>query len=137
MFLIFIGDLGTNITPAEAKVLKYVDDTKLIKGVRTPEDVNSFQSTFQKVYNWQDQNNMVFNPDKFQLLRMGPDQNLKLDTTHFTGDYDKMIEPSMDVRDLGVQIDNLCDFEVHRTKAIQKTRDKAAWVLRTFSTRTP
>ena len=137
MFLIFIGDLGTNITLDEAKILKYVDDTKLIKGVSSPDDVDSFQQTLQKVYNWQDLNNMVFNPDKFQLIRMGPNQLLKDETSLFTGDYDNMIEPATDIRDLGVQVDNLCTFEVHRMKAVQKTRDKAAWVLRTFSTRTP
>ena len=41
----------------------------------------------------------------------------------------------MDVRDLGVQVDNACTFQAHKVIAIQKTRDKAAWVLRMFKSR--
>ena len=105
LFLIFIGDLGEDIAADEAKILKYVDDTKLIKGVNTPEDVDNFQKTLEKVYKWQDDNNMKFNPDKFQLLRLGPNQEMKDDTSIFTGDYDGLITPSLDVKDLGVQVD--------------------------------
>ena len=34
LFLIFIGVLGANFIPGEAKILKYVDDTKIIKPLK-------------------------------------------------------------------------------------------------------
>ena len=39
LFLIMIGDMGGDILPHQAKVLKFVDDSKIMKSTATPEDV--------------------------------------------------------------------------------------------------
>ena len=43
MFLIFIGDLGRDLSPSEALVLKYIDDTKVIKQMVDKNDVEQPQ----------------------------------------------------------------------------------------------
>ena len=47
---------------------------------------------------------MKFNADKFQLLRLGTNQEKKEGTSTFTGDYDGLINPSLDIRDLGPKL---------------------------------
>ena len=39
------------------------------------------------------------------------------------------------IRDLGIMVDSNLIYEEHLLKAINKTKQKSAWVLRTFSTR--
>ena len=45
-------DLGGDLGPDEAKELKYMDDTKIIMGVRTPEEVEDFEESLSKIYSW-------------------------------------------------------------------------------------
>ena len=66
LFLIYIQDIGNNITAIE-KV--YVDDTKVKKGVKTEEDIENLQSGLDKIYQWAKDNNMAFNGQKFQVMR--------------------------------------------------------------------
>lgn len=80
---------------------------------------------------------MEFNEGKLQLLRMGTNHLLKQETNLFTGDYTEIVCPSEALNDLGVQVDCHGTFEVQRKAAIKKTMDKAAWVLRTYSSRSP
>ena len=103
-FLLYIGDLGTNIPPEDALVLKYIDDTKVTKGVSNEEDVEGFQSTLGKVYEWQTLNNMKFNDSKFQVVRLGHNQILKDSTSLFTSNYSELIRPCDQVRDLDIII---------------------------------
>ena len=53
------------------KVLEYVDDSKLICDIRTPEDVEESQKALDSVHNWSSANNMKWNDGKFQVLRLG------------------------------------------------------------------
>ena len=64
LFLLFIWDLGEDVSPEEGVVLKYVDDTKLIKGIRNEDDVAELQESLNKLYDWQVANNMAYNGKK-------------------------------------------------------------------------
>ena len=44
------------------------------------------QSDLNKVFTWADKNNMMFNSDKFELLRYGKNDELKENTVYFSGD---------------------------------------------------
>ena len=136
-FLIMIGDLGKDVQEEEAKVLKYVDDSKAMKGVKNEEDVSELQSVIGKLTNWQINNNMKFNSTKFQLLRFGNNLPLKRTTNLYIDSSSSPLIPSEEVRDLGVLIDDKADFKAQRLSAVSKAQKKAAWVLRTFSSRRP
>ena len=77
LFMIYIRDMGSNIPKEEGLVYKFVDDSKLILGVRNHEDMVHFQESTNKMYRWQEANNMSFNALKFQLLRFGNNIELK------------------------------------------------------------
>ena len=72
--MIYIGDIDEEV---EAKVLVYVDDSKVKDFIRNEEDVLKLQNELDKIYKWEKKNNMKFNPDKFELLRYGKDTDLK------------------------------------------------------------
>ena len=151
LFLIFISDLGEDeekeeaneddmekesINENDAVVLKFVDDTKIIKGVKEPKDVEDLQSVLDEMYRWQEVNNMAFNGSKFQLVRIGPDQDLKENTLLFTNGMRDVLEVSNEVKDLGIIVDIKADFKPQRQRVIEKARGKANWILRTFTART-
>ena len=58
--------MGSEINNYEAYILKFVDDTKAIIGVSNKKDVEDFQKTFNKLFLWQEKNNMKFNTTKFK-----------------------------------------------------------------------
>ena len=120
---------------AQAKVLIYVDDTKVIKKIASIDDVESFQQELDSIYEWQESNNMMFNDSKFQLLRYGKDSRLKENTNYFTGNMELIIQESESCRDLGIRMEANGTFKEHIQNVNNKTRQKAGWVLRTFATR--
>jgi ribonuclease P/MRP protein subunit RPP40 len=133
-FLIFISDLGGDLSPG-AVVLKFVDDTKLIARTKNEKEVEEVQADLDKLYNWQQENNMEWNDSKFQILRMGTNVDLRESTLLFTPDMGDPILESGHVKDLGVLMDAKGTFAAQRQGAVKKTSQKAGWILRTFLTR--
>ena len=78
---------------------------------------------------------MRWNELKFQLLRIGPNINLKENTLIFSPEYSDIVENKDVIKDLGIMIDEDISYIYQLNKAVNKTRQKSAWVLRTFSTR--
>jgi ribonuclease P/MRP protein subunit RPP40 len=132
LFLIFISDLGMDLG---STVLKYVDDTKLIRGISDEQDVESLQADLEALYTWQSINNMDWNDSKFQALRMGPRTQLKEDTLLFSSNMKEVIDEVEEAMDLGIVMDSSGSFRAQRIKSAKKTSQKAGWVLRTFRTR--
>ena len=134
MFLIFISDLGVDLD-TESLLLKYIDDSKVIRGSMTEDDIESLQAELEKLYKWQAANNMEWNGGKFCCLRLGSDQSLKENTILFTNEWKETITEVDQTKDLGVIIDNNCDFKAQRQTAIKKANRMAGWILRTFRSR--
>ena len=99
LYLIYISDISSNI---EAIKQVYVDDTKVTKGITSEEDVENLQEDLNKLYDWANTNNMVFNGTKFQVIRYGHDEDLKNDPIYFTYDKKDIIERFETLRGLGV-----------------------------------
>ena len=77
LFLCYIQDLGVDIDKTIMNILKFVDDSKIIGKVTKCDDIEQLQTHMESIYNWADVNNMRWNRDKFQLLRIGPNTNIK------------------------------------------------------------
>ena len=147
LFLVYISDLGTGTqagSPPQAGVLpvekkstsmKYVDDTKVFGRISSTEDVLNFQQDLDQIYSWAHSNKMKWNNLKLQLLRLGPDNQLKEDTLLFSEYHDQVVVESQTVKDLGVLMDRDLSYKAQRESAINKANRKAGWVLRTFRTR--
>ena len=132
LFLIFIGDIGEGVT---ASVLIYVDDSKVKDVINSENDVEILQENLDKIYQWENDNNMKFNGGKFQVVRYGNDQELKENTIYFTGNMNEVIEQVATIRDLGVTLTDDGKYEEQIIKVCKKARQKSGWILRTFYTR--
>ena len=65
-----------------------MDDTKCIQQIRNEEDVELLQVSLNSLYKWQEDSNMKFNGDKFQVLRLGKHQVPKGYIWLFTSEID-------------------------------------------------
>ena len=128
LFLIYISDIGEKV-----KAIKkiYVDDTKVKKAIQKEEDVEDLQEDLERMYDWARSNNMFFNGTKFQVVRYGPNEDLKNNTSYFT-DADEIVDRFESLRDLGVILNDKANFEDHVEHVTKKVRQKIGWVLRTF-----
>ena len=95
----------------------------------------NLQRDLESVYSWAQANHMRWNQDKIQVLRLGPNRELKEGTTIFSPEYAEVVEEKEVIKDLGLMVDFSLSYEQKLAKAVSKTNQKAGWVLRTFSTR--
>ena len=121
LFLIYISDLGEDV---EASMKVYVDDSKLKKRIKTEEDVEKLQNSLEKLYEWEVNNNMKFNGKRFQILRYGKNQDIKMNTVYFTSEMAETIEPCNNLRDLGVILNDEATFTDHIEHVCKKVRQK-------------
>ena len=68
LFLIYINDLDTNIV---SKISKFVDDTKLCRRARNPDDIVELQEHINKLVEWANKWQMNFNVDKCSVMHIG------------------------------------------------------------------
>ena len=113
----YIQDISKNVN-ANTKI--FVDDTKIKDIIKEEKDVEKLQANLDKLFDWQEANNMKFNGAKFQLLRYGPDEKIKNNTLYFTDNYEHIIERFSSLRDLGVILSEDGKFDSH----IEKCQDK-------------
>ncbi len=137
LFLVFISDLGGSLGPEDALVLKYIDDTKLLKKVESMGDVEALQGNLDTLYQWQADNNMAWNGSKFQALRLGGKPHLREDSLLFTPGHEDPIMEVEVTKDLSILLDSSLSFRDQRASAVAKAKQKAGWVLRMFRTREP
>ena len=132
LFLILINDIDIGIS---SRVSLFADDTRIFKKVDTENDVEDLQSDLDKLYRWQESNNMEFNSKKFEILRYGKNQILKDSTFYLTPQFEEIIEEKESLRDLGVIMTNDCSFSNHVDLVCSKVRQKSGWIFRTFKNR--
>ena len=99
----FIGDI--------ANVTSFADNTDIL---RLQEDLN-------KIYEWAETNNMMFNADKFELLRYGPGN---VGDPKYLSPEGMEIDLQFDVRDLGMVMSNSCKFDDQISNVVRAGRRK-------------
>ena len=132
IFLMFVSDMGEEL---ETKPKLFVDDAKVKEKIESDEDVENMQNNLEKLYKWQNDNDMKFNGKKFQVLRYGPNEDLKNRTMYFTENMENVIEQFPELRDLGIILSDDAKFTKHVDKVVKTVRQKAGWIMRTFLTR--
>lgn len=78
LFLVLISDIDKDVSSYTSS---FADDTRVTKSILKEEDCRMLQSDLLKVFNWSTDNNMTFNDSKFELLRYGPNQDIKCSTS--------------------------------------------------------
>ena len=114
----------------------FCDDTRVTTKIDSEEDVEAFQNDLNKIYKWAEENNMLFNNDKFELLRYGCNENIK-ESTFYISANDEVIEEKEVLRDLGIIVNNNADFNDHVEHICSKVKQKSGWIFRTFKNRKP
>ena len=132
LFLILINDIDKTVS---SKVSLFADDTRVMGPVSQEEDVENLQKDLDKIYKWQSENNMLFNGKKFEMLRYGKNNELKMNTNYFSPDYQDLIEVKDSLRDLGIIMSDDASFTNHIQKVCTTVKQKCGWVLRTFQNR--
>ena len=132
LFLIMINDINSNIN---SDVSIFADDTRILRPVQSFEDVEALQDDLERLYQWQETNNMAFNPEKFELLRYGWNDDLKNSTEYLTPDAEDIIERKECLRDLGIQMSDNGKFSSHIEFVCRKVQQKCGWIMRTFNMR--
>ena len=133
LFLLFISDMNNNI---ESIASMFADDTRVLGNIASEEDVEKLQSDLEKIYKWAENNNMLFNNNKFEVLRYGKNTEIR-DSTFYLSANDDIIEENESLRDLGVMINNQGTFNDHIDHICSKVKQKSGWILRTFKCREP
>ena len=95
----YIRDIAKKVT-ANTKI--FVDDTKIKDTIKEKADVEKLQKNLDLLFELQEENNMLFNGSKYQVLRYGPNEDLKNETLYFTDNTEHIIERFSSLRDLGV-----------------------------------
>ena len=72
LFLLHISSIASEVSP-QSTVSSYVDDTRVTRTIsNSTSDTLSLQQDLKAIYRWAEEVNMVFNGDKFEVLRFWP-----------------------------------------------------------------
>ena len=125
LFICTMKTINENVT--HSKVSSYADDTKLLHRIRGKTDELKLQEDLVMVYNWATENNMMFNGDKFQVLRYGCTKNSN--DPEYKAPNGASIPVHEHVKDLGVWMSSKGSFEYHINYVVQRASNMAGWVL--------
>ena len=115
----------------------FADDTRIGNRVRNEEDAAGVQEDLDVIYSWQCSSNMCFNCDKFEVIQITVNEELKGNYNYLTPSQEALIERKSSVKDLGVIMSESGDFEEHIKSVITKVRRLMSWVKRCFVSRSP
>ena len=71
LFLIFINDIDTAVEVTSSVLLKFADDTKVGRVVESEEQRQELQSTINRLVEWSEEWQMLFNSEKCHILHLG------------------------------------------------------------------
>lgn len=131
LFIILLLDINEGITSV---LSSFADDTRVLKSISSHEHCKQLQMDLDSIYKWQTNNNMLFNEDKFELLRYGRNEHIK-EFTDYQGPNQNIINEKSSVKDLGVTMSNNLTFTEHINKVCNKVKQLCGWILRTFKSR--
>ena len=133
LFLIYISDIGDKLT--HSTLTSYADDSKTSKIINNHNDTQLLQCDLHKLFTWTAENLMSFNVDKFEVLRIG--KNEEIEQINYTTPDGITLPVKSVVKDLGVIFNTKGDFSDHLDIKTAKARSIAGLILRTFITRHP
>ena len=95
----------------------FADDTRVLIGASSTDDVKKLQADLNLIYQWAEQNNATFNTAKFKCLRYGLNQDLKNGTSYVSASGSPINSEAI-VRDLEVIMSDDALFSDHITNVV-------------------
>ena len=134
IFVILMDDIDNGLVYSMLK--SFADDTRVMKGVSNVKEASQLQEDLNSVYDWATINNMEFNSLKFEALRYGADDALKI-FTNYLSSSGSIIDQKHSVRDLGVMMNDDGTFTDHINHIVDKANATTSSILRSFKSRDP
>ena len=131
LFTIMINDLDANLVRSFASL--FADDTRVSSIISSDDDAQAFQDELSDIiYPWAPENKAQFNGDKFEHIHFGKEP----DVPHIYNDPGgNPINAKPLLKDLGIWISNDLCWSHQIDRVISSSRQKIAWILRTFAKR--
>ena len=130
LFIIFIDDIDLCIHEIYMLLLKFADDTKVIKRIASLADSHALQETITKLQEWANKWQMTFNVGKCKILHLG--NKNPLHDYYMEG---TKLQAVSSEKDLGIMIDSSAKPSLQCTKAAQKGNQVLGQLLRSFKAR--
>ena len=130
LFLVYIDDIDACAEQLVALLLKFADDTKVVKRISLAADCNDLQKIIENLSSWANKWQMRFNVGKCKILHLGknnPQQQYSMDGT--------ALESVTHEKDLGILIDSTAKPSLQCAKAAQKANQVLGQLLRSFHSR--
>ena len=110
LFVIYINDIDEGLC---SELLKFADDTKLFRHIKSKQDADKLQADLRRLYKWSTDWLMLFNADKCVHYEYNNPQH-----KYFMGD--EGIGTSCEEEDLGLLINDKLDVSSQCAKAAKK-----------------
>ena len=130
LFIIFINDIDLCLEQVRALILKFADDTKVIKRINDQSDKLGLQNVIDNLVTWSSKWQLYFNVGKCKVVHMGR-KNPKFQYS-MNGAPIESIESE---RDLGIIMDQSGKPSLQCAKAAQKGNQVLGQLLRSFQCR--
>ena len=108
LFLLQLDDIKHVIT--RSKFSKFADDLRLRKLIKSPTDCEDLQSDLDRIYEWSQENSLLFNIDKCKVMSFSRSHNPILWTYTMNS---LPLARITEVKDLGITFTNDLDFSTH------------------------
>ena len=123
LFLVFVNDV--NQFAMDCQIEQFADDTQLLH-TGTANEINQLiqvaENTLTQVKNYFNRNGLLVNSNKTQCIFIGSRQNIaRIPGDVFIRFGESEIKPSMNVKNLGVYLDQYMTFERHIDEIHRKT----------------
>ena len=130
LFIIFINDLPDGL---KNKILLFADDVKLYRRVKTVADCMELQRDLNQLSAWSIKWQLLFNPTKCQLLRLGKNPP-PFDYTieHPETGMPVTIPPTSTAKDLGVTHQDNLKTDTHIREIVSKATRVSFTIVRTI-----
>ena len=131
LFIIFINSIIEAGQPSDLYL--YADDLKVFREVTSAADIETLQTSLNKVHHWTCSSLLHFHPDKCHVMRLKssrsqkqyPEGNYSIPGTNLnTVDVEK---------DLGIYIDNKLSFDHHINIKVKKANSLVGVLRRSFT----
>ena len=120
----------------------FADDTRILKGIDSSENVQERQENLLAVINWAHVNNMHLHEEKFLYVAHRYTKSSTLEILPFTTENftyslsdGTVLYPTHEVKDLGVNVTSDLSWAAHIATAAAKGRSMASWVFIAFLTK--
>jgi ribonucleases P/MRP protein subunit RPP40 len=129
LFLIFINDLDAAVSLAEL-LLKFADDTKVARVIRSDEDRAGWQRALERLMDWSEAWGMRFNVKKCKVMHLGRNNNKN---KYVMGG--SKLEVTREEKDLGVIISDSLKPSAQCAKAAKTAQTMLGQITRAFQYR--